>query len=96
LGKKDTQALAPRLIELGFKAVITSVDSEVLVKDFVGREYDMGFLSDLPKDVDPCGEYGEFYSCVYDVSIFHERVCFTVGVKVLMENPFYYCDLIPM
>jgi uncharacterized protein (TIGR00290 family) len=96
LWKKDTRALARRFIQFGFKAVIASVDSEVLAKDFVGREYDERFLSDLPENVDPCGENGEFHSFVYDGPIFHERVSFTKGVKVLREKRFYYCDLIPV
>jgi uncharacterized protein (TIGR00290 family) len=96
LWKKDTRALARRFIQLGFKAVIASVDSEVLAKDFVGREYDERFLSDLPENVDPCGENGEFHSLVYDGPIFHKRVSFTKGEKVLREKRFYYCDLIPV
>jgi len=96
LWKKDTQTLARRFISLGFKAVVTSVDSEVLVEDFVGREYDLGFLSDLPKGVDPCGENGEFHSFVYYGPIFRGRVSFTKGAKVLRDNRFYYCDLVPV
>jgi uncharacterized protein (TIGR00290 family) len=96
LWKKDTHALARRFIKLGFKALIASVDSEVLAKDFVGREYDEYFLSDLPENVDPCGENGEFHSFVYNGPIFHERVSFTKGAKLLREKRFYYCDLIPV
>jgi uncharacterized protein (TIGR00290 family) len=94
LWKKGTKELALKFINLGFKAVITSVDSNVLGKDFVGREYDEQFLSDLPADVDPCGENGEFHSFVYDGPIFHEKVSFTKAEKVLRENRFYYCDLL--
>jgi uncharacterized protein (TIGR00290 family) len=96
LWRKDTYALSRRFIKLGFKAVITSVDSEVLANDFVGKEYNERFLSDLPEGVDPCGEKGEFHSFVYNCPIFHERVSFAKGVKVLRENRFYYCDLIPV
>jgi uncharacterized protein (TIGR00290 family) len=95
LWKKDTQALARRFISLSFKAVITSVDSNVLGKDFAGREYDERFLSDLPANVDPCGENGEFHSFVYGGPIFHEVVSFKKGERVLRESRFYYCDLLP-
>jgi uncharacterized protein (TIGR00290 family) len=95
LWKKDTRELALKFINLGFKAVITSIDSNALGKDFVGREYDEQFLSGLPADVDPCGENGEFHSFVYDGPIFHEGVAFTKGECVLRENRFYYCDLLP-
>jgi uncharacterized protein (TIGR00290 family) len=94
LWKRDTQALARKFINLGFKAIITSIDSNVLAKDFVGREYDEQFLSDLPENVDPCGENGEFHSFVYNGPIFHERVSFKKGERVLRENRFYYCDLL--
>ncbi|MDX1813975.1 MAG: ATP-binding protein, partial [Candidatus Bathyarchaeia archaeon] len=96
LWKKDTHALARRFIKLGFKAVITSVDSEVLAKDLVGRDYDERFLSDLPENVDPCGENGEFHSFVYNGPLFHDHVSFVKGERVLRENRFYYCDLLPV
>ena len=96
LWKQDTQILARKFINLGFKAIITSVDSNVLGKDFAGREYDERFLSDLPENVDLCGENGEFHSFVYDGPIFHERLSFVKGERVLRENRFYYCDLLPV
>lgn len=95
LWKRDTQVLARQFINLGFKAIITSIDSTVLGKAFAGREYDEKFLSDLPANVDPCGENGEFHTFVYDGPIFHERVFFTKGEIVLRENRFYFCDLLP-
>jgi len=70
LWKRDTNELARTFINLGFKAVITSVDSRVLRKDFAGREYDEKFLSDLPPNVDRCGENGEFHTFVYNGPIF--------------------------
>jgi uncharacterized protein (TIGR00290 family) len=95
LWERDTRQLARAFIDLGFRAVITCVDSKSLGKDFVGREFDGRFLADLPSDVDPCGENGEFHSFVYDGPIFRERVPFTKGEIVLRENRFYYCDLVP-
>jgi uncharacterized protein (TIGR00290 family) len=95
LWKRDTQVLARQFINLGFKAIITSIDSTVLGKAFAGREYDEKFLSDLPANVDPCGENGEFHSFVYDGPLFRERVGFKKGEIVLRENRFYFCDLLP-
>jgi len=92
---KNTRLLASRFIELGFKAVVTSVDSTLLAKDFVGREFDEEFLSRLPANVDPCGENGEFHSFVYDGPIFNEKIAFKKGEIVLRDNRFYYCDLLP-
>jgi uncharacterized protein (TIGR00290 family) len=94
--KSDTTKLAHTFIDLGFKAVVTCVDSNVLDKKFVGRVFDEQFLSELPSTVDPCGENGEFHSFVYDGPIFRERIAFTMGDIVLRDNRFYFCDLIPV
>jgi len=94
LWKKDTNQLAHTFIDLGFKAVVTCVDSKSLGKDFVGREFDRQLLAELPSNVDPCGENGEFHSFVYDGPIFSERIFFAKGEIVLRENRFYYCDLV--
>jgi uncharacterized protein (TIGR00290 family) len=95
LWKRNTFKLAREFIDLGFKAVITCVDSKSLGKDFAGREFGKQFLADLPAIVDPCGENGEFHSFVYDGPIFSKPVSFTKGEIVLRENRFYYCDLMP-
>ena len=95
LWKKNTQELARQFIELGFKAVIICVDSQKLDKKFVGRYFDRQFLSDLPANVDPCGENGEFHSFVFDGPIFKKPISFKIGDIVLREKRFYFCDLIP-
>lgn len=96
LWKRDTAELARTFIDLGFKAVISCVDSKVLDKRFAGRVYDEQFLRELPSSVDPCGENGEFHSFVYDGPIFRKRILFTMGDVVLRDNRFYFCDLIPV
>lgn len=94
--KKDTAELARTFIDLGFKAVITCVDSDFLDKKFIARPYDEQFLADLPGSVDPCGENGEFHSFVYDGPLLQKRISHAVGQIVLRQSRFYYCDLIPL
>ena len=93
--KRDTSELARTFIDLGFKAVITCIDSQVLDKKFIGREFDQQFLSDLPFNIDPCGENGEFHSFVTDGPIFQHAIRCQKGEVVLRDNRFYFCDLIP-
>lgn len=78
----DTGRLARDFIGLGFRAVITCVDSRVLDASFAGREFDEGFLADLPPGVDPCGENGEFHSFVYDGPGFRFPLAVEVGDRV--------------
>lgn len=94
LWNKDTKELAQEFIRLGFRAFITCVDTQVLDREFSGREYDEDFLMDLPEGIDPCGENGEFHSFVYDGPIFSKPVEVKRGEKVLRDERFYYCDLL--
>jgi uncharacterized protein (TIGR00290 family) len=94
LWRKDTSLLASTFIKLGFKAVITCVDSNFLDKQFAGKNFDEQFLSHLPAAVDPCGENGEFHSFVYDGPTFRQKIPHTTGQVVLRENRFYYCDVL--
>lgn len=93
--KRDTSELARTFIDLGFKAIITCVDSRHLDKKFAGRDFDQQFLSELPSNIDPCGENGEFHSFVYDGPIFKEKVLHRKGEVVLRDSRFYYCDITP-
>ncbi|MCP4378142.1 MAG: diphthine--ammonia ligase [bacterium] len=92
--KRDTSELARQFISAGFKAIITCVDTEYLDASFVGRAYDEQFLSDLPDQVDPCGENGEFHSFCHDGPIFKHPIACDKGEIVLRNNRFCFCDLI--
>lgn len=93
--KRDTAELACKFIELGFKAVVTCADSNLLDSSLVGRTFDEQFLSMLPAGVDPCGENGEFHSFALAGPIFGRRIPHEIGEIVLRDNGFYYCDLVP-
>jgi uncharacterized protein (TIGR00290 family) len=95
LWKKGAMNIANRFIDLGFKSVITCVDSKVLDPRFVGRDFDKEFLYEIPSEVNPIGENGEFHSFVYDGPIFKEKILFKFGKKVLRNKRFYFIDLLP-
>ena len=82
LWKIPTNELAVEFIQLGFKAIVVCIDEKHLDKSFAGREYNEAFLRDLPEEVDPCGEYGEFHSFVYDGPVFREAISFEHGEVV--------------
>jgi uncharacterized protein (TIGR00290 family) len=94
LWKIETRKLADNFVKLGFKGIITCVDTQVLNGKFAGRLMDESFFADLPPQVDPCGENGEFHSFVFDGPIFKQAIPCQTGEKLLRDNRFYYCDLI--
>jgi diphthamide synthase (EF-2-diphthine--ammonia ligase) len=52
-------------------------------------------LAELPPEVDPCGERGEFHTFVSAGPIFSRPIPVTPGEIVLREERFAYCDLLP-
>jgi uncharacterized protein (TIGR00290 family) len=82
LWKIPTDKLINEFIDLGFKAIIVCVDEKHLDRSYVGRIIDHSFVNDLPADVDPCGENGEFHSFVFDGPIFRRPVGFKTGEVV--------------
>lgn len=88
----DTRALAGRMIAAGLKARLSTVDPRVLDPSFAGREFDDALLGDLPDAVDPCGERGEFHSCVYDGPMFSAPVPLVAG-EVVTRDGFVFADL---
>jgi uncharacterized protein (TIGR00290 family) len=90
---KDTALLARQFVDQGYRAILTCVDTTQLAADFAGREFDATLLDDLPATVDPCGERGEFHTCVYDGPIFPYPLPVQSGERVLRDDRFQYCDL---
>jgi len=82
-----------KFIDLGFKAVITCVDSKVLDKSFVGKMIDYDLLNSLPPNVDPCGENGEFHSFVFDGPIFSHPLNIELKDKILIDDH-WFIDII--
>jgi len=90
---RDTAALGRELVGLGFRSVVVCVDSRKLDRSFLGREIDTRFLAELPPDVDPCGENGEFHTFVFAGPGFRAPVAFVRGAAS-EEPPFVYLDLL--
>jgi len=88
-----TAELAREMIAGGVRAVVTCVDPRQLPASFAGREFDEQFLSDLPADVDPCGERGEFHTFVFDGPMFSRPVPIEVGETIEREG-FVYADVV--
>jgi uncharacterized protein (TIGR00290 family) len=89
---RPTAQLARQMIAGGFDATIATVDLKKLPADFAGRKFDAQLLVDLPNGVDPCGENGEFHSCVVAAPIFSRRLAVRPGERIERDG-YAYCDL---
>ncbi|HEX6988529.1 MAG TPA: ATP-binding protein [Bacillota bacterium] len=91
---RETAALAREFVAAGFRAVLTTVDPTRLDPAFAGRDFDDRLLADLPPDVDPCGERGEFHTFVWDGPLFDHPIAIRTG-RVVQRDGFVFCDLVP-
>jgi uncharacterized protein (TIGR00290 family) len=82
LWKMPTDRLIHEFLDAGFQTVVTCVNEQYLDKSFAGRVIDRDFINDLPKNVDPCGENGEFHTFVFDGPIFQHPIPFKTGEVV--------------
>ena len=87
-----TTQLAREMIAGGLRARLSTLDPRVMPRTFIGAEFDERFLAALPPAVDPCGENGEFHTCVTDGPMFSTRVDVGRGAIVEREG-FVYGDL---
>ncbi len=81
-----------------------------LNEHWVGKEIDKSFIEQLPSNVDPCGENGEFHTFCYEGAIFKKKINFCVGEKIYkpleikttdsvctsntITKGFWFCDLL--
>jgi uncharacterized protein (TIGR00290 family) len=87
-----TRELAGEMLNAGLRARLACVDTRVLDASFVGREWDRTLLAELPPHVDPCGEKGEFHTCVYAGPMFTQPLALDPG-EVVTRDCFTWRDL---
>jgi uncharacterized protein (TIGR00290 family) len=92
LWKRDTAALAREMLDGGLEARLTCVDPRVVDRSLAGRLFDRSLLEALPPGVDPCGERGEFHTCVTAGPMFSSPLRTAPG-EVVERDGFVFADL---
>jgi uncharacterized protein (TIGR00290 family) len=93
LWQRPTDALAREMLDAGVETYLVSVDLKQLAREFAGRRFDAALFADLPASADPCGEKGEFHTCVVAGPMFSRRIPVTVG-EIVERDGFAYADLL--
>jgi uncharacterized protein (TIGR00290 family) len=91
---RDTASLAREMLAGGLRAIVVCVDPRRLAASFAGREFDAAFLREIPPVVDPCGENGEFHTCVTAGPMFSRPIRVQPGETVVRDG-FVFADLMP-
>ncbi len=92
-GRKREEILR-EFIQAGFRAMVVTTAVNFLSIEWLGRQVNRKFIEDLKtlKDIDLCGEKGEYHTFVYDGPIFKKPVELILGEKVL-NNKHWFLEL---
>ena len=90
----DTAVIARQMIAGGLRATLCCVDTQQLDATFSGRGFDAALLDALPPGVDPCGENGEFHTCVAAGPMFAQPLALVPGETVVRAGRFSYTDFL--
>ena len=109
--KQDSAVLIHDFIAAGFYTVLCSANSAYFTEEKLGKTIDHAFVANLPAEVDPCGENGEFHTFVYNGPYFKRPVAFDAAEVIkktysyqrkndddtidLLESSFWFQELLP-
>jgi uncharacterized protein (TIGR00290 family) len=91
---RNTRQLALNMIESRLVAHLVCLDPKRLAAGFAGRRFDATLLNDMPAEVDPCGENGEFHTVVTEGPMFSAPIHVSIGPTVERDG-FVFTDVIP-
>jgi diphthine-ammonia ligase len=75
LWKKSTEEIFTDFVDAGFEAVIVSAQAGLIDQSWVGQRLDRKFLAYLKtRNVDLCGENGEYHTLVVNGPLFKRRI----------------------
>jgi uncharacterized protein (TIGR00290 family) len=90
----DTRGLAHEMVRSGLRAILTCVDPKHLDGRFASRLFDEDLLQELPSEVDPCGERGEFHTFAFAGPMFAKPLAVRAG-EIVTRDGFVFADVLP-
>jgi uncharacterized protein (TIGR00290 family) len=91
---RDTRRLATEMIEGDLVAHLVCLDPKRTPVAFAGRRFDAALLAEIPANIDPCGENGEFHTVVTQGPMFSAPIGVSIGETVERDG-FIFTDVIP-
>ena len=77
-----------------FEATVVSADSNLFDKERIGRKVHRDFLKYLKdKNIDVCGEKGEYHTFVTYCPLFNKRIKITSS-RIIKRDSFWFLDIL--
>ena len=91
LWNKKREEILKEFMQAGFKAIVVATGADFLGVEWLGRQINQKFIKDLKtmKNIDLCGEKGEYHTFVYDGPNFKKPAEFIPGEKILNNKHWF-------
>jgi len=98
LWKLDREEILKGFIDDGFESIVVCLKADAMDDSWLGRRIDRKFLIDIKeyqrnRNLDICGENGEYHTFVVDGPCFQNQLSITPGDKVLSEG-YWFQDIV--
>jgi diphthine-ammonia ligase len=91
---KSTDEVINDFLDLGFEAVIVAADARLIDQEWLGKRADRDFIDYLKaKDIDPCGENGEYHTVVVNGPLFKKRIEIAES-RTIKRGDYWFFDTI--
>jgi uncharacterized protein (TIGR00290 family) len=94
LWNKSTEKIFTDFVDAGFEAVVVSAQARLIDEEWLGRRVDRNFMEYLKaKNVDLCGENGEYHTLVVNGPLFKRRIEITESRTISRDN-YWFLDTV--
>ncbi len=91
---RSTEDILTDFIDAGFEALIVSARAELVDQGWLGKRVDKSFLDYLKaRNIDLCGENGEYHTLVVSGPLFKRRIEVTESQTIKRDN-YWFLDTI--
>jgi diphthine-ammonia ligase len=91
---KSTDDVIDQFLDAGFEAVIVAANASLIDQEWLGRGVDRDFSEYLKsKNIDPCGESGEYHTLVVNGPLFKRRIEITES-RTIRRGDYWFLDTI--
>ena len=91
---KSTDDVIDQFLGAGFKAVIVAAKASMIDEEWLGKQVDSDFIAYLSsKNIDPCGESGEYHTVVVDGPLFKRKIEI-IESRTIKRDRYWFLDTI--
>ncbi|MBX5320490.1 MAG: diphthine--ammonia ligase [Candidatus Bathyarchaeota archaeon] len=94
LWHRNSLKILKEFVNEGFEAIVIKAKADLLDENWIGRKINNAFIKHISqlKNVNPCGELGEYHTFVYNGPIFKKSITIEGFEKKLVNN-YWFLDI---